>query len=325
MLNPFARLIEPRMPSAAVGLSAIGASVVSLDRRRDTFAIKRAGYVALPEGLVRPSFDGANVADPSELGEVLAELVMSVGLVKQHRWSIALPEASTRTSIITVESAPASNVELEEMLRWKIERAMAAPLDELRSTRERLSPDAQGRLRYLVTAMRVAVLAEYESVFESLGWRTGLIVPRFVGEAAWLMRDGGGGSHGRAGDSLLISAHPEGFTAVLLRGRQPLIVRHVMCETTDRGDELFRFLLFYRDRMAAPAVDEGGLSPETIERLMVVGEGIDEHDASALVTETLAVTPRALGAEDVRLVIPPGGLDFNAIAAPAGLATLAWR
>ncbi|MDQ3651704.1 MAG: hypothetical protein M3458_15805 [Acidobacteriota bacterium] len=322
MLNPFARLIEPRMPSAAVGLSAVGASVVSLDRRRDTFAIKRAGYVALPEGLVRPSFDTANVADIGELGEVLAELVMSVGMVKQHRWSIALPEASTRTSIVTIESAPASSAELEEMLRWKIERAMAAPLDELRATRERLSPDAQGRLRYLVTAMRVAVLTEYESVFESLGWRAGLIVPRFVGEAAWLMRDGG--SHSRAGDSLLVSGHPEGFTAVLLRGRQPLIVRHVMCETMDRGDELYRFLLFYRDRMAAPTVDDGGPPPETIERLLVVGEGIDEHDASALVTETLAATPRSLGAEDVRLVIPPGGLDFNAIAAPAGLATLAW-
>ncbi|HVF86829.1 MAG TPA: pilus assembly protein PilM, partial [Pyrinomonadaceae bacterium] len=262
-MNPFAKIINPRLPSAAIGLSGEGAGVVSLDRRRDLFTVKRAGYVALPDRLVRPHFDETNIADANELAEILAELVTSTGLVKQHRWSVALPESATRTTILTTESATASGTELEEVLRWKIERSIAVPLDELRVSRERISPDAQGRARYLVAAVRLAVLNEYESVFESLGWRAGLILPRHMGEAWWLMTD-----RTVATDSLLVSAHRDGFTAVLLRSAQPLVVRGVLCEPGDRADELYRFLLFYRDRLAS--VGGAGESPlETIGRVLI--------------------------------------------------------
>ncbi|HVF56361.1 MAG TPA: hypothetical protein VM934_09435 [Pyrinomonadaceae bacterium] len=323
-MNPFKRLVAPRLPSAALGLSTEGASVVSLDRRRDVYAVRRAGYVPLPEGTLRPGFDDTNVANPQELAETLAELIASAGMSKHRRWSVALPEAATRTSILTLESATSSRGETEEMLRWKTERVLAAPLDELRISRERLSVDSQGRARYLVTAIRLSVLDEYESVFESLGWHTGLILPRHMGEAWWLTQ----GPGGLAGvDSLLVSTHLEGFTAVVLRGSQPLLVRGVICDVEDRSDELYRFLLYYRDRNA-PAPDEAATvaTPplETIERLLVAGSGLDYAQASAIVGETLSVSPRPLRAEDVRLSFPSNEIDFNLIAAPAGLAALAW-
>ena len=323
--KPFRKLIDPRLPSAAIGLSGEGAGVVSLDRRRGQFAVRRAGYVALPEGLVRPGFDESNISDRGELVDTLAELITSVGLLKRHRWSAAVPEAATRTSILTLESAPTSRPEREEMLRWKTERAVGVSLDELQVGREQLQADAQGRPRYLITAMRLSVLAEYEEVFATLGWQPGLILPRHVGEAWWLIRD----ERAAATDSLLVSSHPEGFTAVVLRGREPLLVRNVICDAEDRGDELYRFLLYYRDRNAAPSAGEAErgarLEPaESIEKLLVAGSGLDAHEASAIVAETLSVAPRTLGAEDVRLSFPSNDLDFSLIAAPAGLAALAW-
>ena len=57
-------------------------------------------------------------------------------------------------------------------------------------------------------AVKKAVLAEYEAVLETLGWRAGLILPRHLGEAQWLVRNGG------AGDSLLLSGSSQGFTAL---------------------------------------------------------------------------------------------------------------
>ncbi|HEY0169468.1 MAG TPA: hypothetical protein VGB98_00325, partial [Pyrinomonadaceae bacterium] len=236
--------------------------------------------------------------DVPELAGALSELLTSAGLARRKRWSVGLPEASTRTSILTMETAPASRAEAEEMLRWKTERALGAPLDELRVSRERLRPDAQGRARYLVAAVRLTVLAEYEEVFATLGWQTGLVLPRHMGEAWWLMRDGGGGAAERAAygasDSLLVSSHAEGFTAVILRGGAPLYVRGVVCETEDRADELYRFLLFYRDRTSpqAPGGDEAAPAPpppaygEGIGRMLVAGTGIDESQASAIVEET---------------------------------------
>ena len=327
-MHPLKSLIAPHLPSAAIGLSGEGACVVALDRRRDLFAVKRAAFVALPEGLLRPNFDESNISNPSELANVLAELVTNVGMLKRRRWSVALPEAATRTSILTMESGGASRAEGEEMVRWKTERSIGAPLDELRVSRERLSADAAGRPRYLVSAIRLAVLAEYETVFQQLGWHAGLILPRHMGEAWWLMRDAARGA--QAEDSLLVSSHNEGFTAVILRGNQPLLVRNVICDVEDRADELYRFLLFYRDRNAPPAgeAQEAAALPlaptETIERLLVAGAGLDAGQAYDIVNETLQVPPRTLGAADVRLSFPSDEIDFRHLAAPAGLAALAW-
>src|SRR5256714_216891 len=323
-MNPLSRLVSPRYPPAAAGLAGDSASVVQLERRGGTLAVGSAGFLPLPAGLLHPGFDEPNVADPSELANALAELVTSAGLSKRRRWSVALPEASTRTSILTMETAPASRAEGEEMLRWKTERTLGAPLDELRVSRERLQADAQGRARYLVTAVRLSVLDEYEQVFAMLRWHAGLILPRHMGEAWWLMRDA---AASRA-DSLLVSSHPEGFTAVILRAGQPLFVRAVSCETEDRADELYRFLLFYRDRNAPPAEEGAPPAPtvvtDRIERLLVAGTGLDYAQASAIVEETLAAPPYAVHTEDLRLAFPSEEIDFRQIAAPAGLAALAW-
>src|SRR5215207_244509 len=277
-MNPFQRLISPRLPQAAVGLSGEAASAVQLERRGGGLAIRSAGLLPLPAGLVRPSFDEPNVSDGAELAGALTELLTSAGQMRRKRWSVALPEAAARTSILTMETAPASRAEGEEMLRWKTERALGAPLDELRVSRERLKRDAQGRPRYLVTAVRLSVLAEYEQVFAALGWNAGLILPRHMGEAWWLMRDGGGQAAGA--DSLLVSSHAEGFTAVVLRAGSPLYVRGVVCEREDRPDELYRFLLFYRDRTSPQAAEVGGAAAaEGIGRLLVAGSGLDEGQA----------------------------------------------
>src|ERR1051326_6091068 len=110
-MNPLSRLVSPRYPSAAVGLAGDGASVVQLERRGGALAVRSPGSLPLPAGLVRPGFDEPNAADAAELAASLSELVTSAGLLKRRRWSVALPEASTRTSILTMETAPASRAE----------------------------------------------------------------------------------------------------------------------------------------------------------------------------------------------------------------------
>ena len=317
MPTPFSKLVHPRFPSAALGLESGTASAVHLERRgRDGYAIKRAATATLPPGLIQPGFEEVNITDANSLVVLLGEVAMSAGLGKQRKWSVALPEAATRAAILTLESAPASRQELEEVLRWKTERAFGAPPEELVVSRERLHADAQGRQRYLAVGIHAAVLAEYESVFEALGWRSGLILPRHQGESRWL-----GANSAAAGDALLVSSHTDGFTALLLRDSQPLVARSVMCEPEDRDDELYRLLLFYRDRILTPGEGAAALA---LNRLLVVGEGFDKAHVSDIVNETLEVHLRALGPVEVGLALPSADLSFDAIAAPAGLATLAW-
>ncbi|MFN2455291.1 MAG: hypothetical protein ABR577_13840 [Pyrinomonadaceae bacterium] len=331
------KLVAPQLPAAAVGLSRDTASAVLLERRRRRngveFELRRAAAITLPENLIAPDFDEQNILDTEELADALAELVTSAGLARQRKWSVALPEAATRTAILTLEGdQQTSRAETEELLRWKSERAFGVPLDELRVRRERLAPDARGRARFLAAGVRLSVVAEYEAVFMRLGWQAGLILPRHVGEARWLMPQTAGRSASNGGgDALLVSSHAAGFTAVLLHGAQPLIVRAVSCDEEDCADELYRLLLFYRDRAAAKDVDPANEAGETmLRRLLVVGGNggesvLSRERVSEVVNETLGANVRALDAAAIGLTLPPGELNFDDLAAPAGLATLAWQ
>lgn len=314
MPNPLSKLVNPRYPSTALGFEKDIATMVQLERGRGSFNLKRAATVALPESLIRPSFDEPNISDPAELKAALKDLATSAGLLQQKRWSVALPDGASRTLILTLESAPASRAELEEVLTWKMERGFGTPLDELSISRERLPADAQGKDRYLVVATPSAILAEYESVVHSLGWRAGLIVPRHLGEGQWLTQNGS------RGDALLLSSSEKGFTAVVFRGKQPLIVRTVACEPSECEDELFRLLLFYRDR-------RGGESEQLVQlaRMLIVGKLVSKDRAGEIVSETLGTNLRSLEAGELGLQLATRELSFDAIAAPAGLATLSWQ
>ena len=310
MPNRIAKLITPRYPSAAVGLEKGSASLVQLERfRGNVFRVRRAAHVSLAESLIQPSFTELNISDPGELANALNGLASSAGLLKQKRWSVSLPEETVRTTIVTLETAPGSANELEDILSWKVERSFGLPLDQMQISRERLPPDSQGRLRYLIAAAAGHAIAEYEAVFSSLGWRVGLLLPRHLGEAQWLA------SNGARDDSLLLSASRHGFTAVVFRGKEPLILRTVSCEPEDSEDELFRLLLFYRDRRSK----ENG---EVLSRILVVGDGFPKARAAAIANETLGTDLTPLNAEDLGLEIPSRDLSFDVIAAPAGLAKL---
>jgi hypothetical protein len=304
------KLLQPRFPSSAVGIDTGHASVVQLDRGRGGFVVKRAASVNLPPDLVRASFDENNISDANELASTLYELMTSAGLLRQRKWSIALPEASARAAILTIEGKPGSRRELEEVLEWKIERSFGAPLSEMRVAREQLAPDAQKQPRYLITAIRLSVLAEYESVFAALGWHAGLVLPRHAGEEQWLR-------NGNSGDGLLLTAHNEGFTAVLMRGQRTVTLRSVFCEIEECDDEIHRVLLFYSERA-------GSTTGSPVDRLLVVGDRLDKQRVAQITQDTLGVSLKPMGAGDVGLLIPDGDLAFDAIAAPAGLARLAW-
>jgi hypothetical protein len=309
--NPLDKILRPRFPACAVGFEKDAIAVVQLERGRGGFVVKRAASVMLPADLVRPGFDENNIGDPADLAAALSDLVTSAGLLRQRKWSVTLPEATTRSAVLAVEGTPGSRRELEEVLEWKIERTFGAPLSEMRVNREQLPANAQNQVRYLATAVRLSVLEEYESVFRALGWQAGLVLPRHAGEEQWVR-------YGSQGDGLLLTAHDEGFTAVLMRGGRALTLRSVFCEPAECDDELHRVLLFYRER-------SGGNGESAVDRLLVVGDSLDKQRVAEVASETLGVNLRPMVAADVGLAIPASGdLDFDAIAAPAGLARLAW-
>ncbi|HEX6279362.1 MAG TPA: hypothetical protein VFZ49_05035, partial [Pyrinomonadaceae bacterium] len=236
-------LTQPNYPKAAIGIEENAVSAIQLRREgRGQFGVERAATIEMPKGLLTASFTERNISSAAEFRAMLEEAVEAAGLLRQKSWSVSLPSNTARSAILTLDNA--GKGQTEEILDWKAEQSFGAPAGQLRITRFQISNDRDGKQRYFATAVKLSVIDEYESVFEQVGWKAGLILPRAVAETQWLANESS------AMDSLLISSQSDGFTAVLLRGSEPTVVRSVTCSPNEVDDEIYRLLMFYNDRFS---------------------------------------------------------------------------
>lgn len=305
-------LFSPPAPNTGAGFVDDTFAVVDLRRGRRGFSLASSAVTQLPLGLVTPAFETLNIQAPDELAQIITQTAEAAGLLNKKRWSVALPDAAARTIVVALESKPSSRSELNEVISWKIERVVATPPGELRTTRQRISP-AAGHDRYLVTVAHNEVLSQYESVFAGLGWNAGLILPRHMGEAQWLMWDDS------PGDKMLVSANRDGFTSLIIRNSELSLVRTVVCGRESISDELHRFALYYLDRLAG----DGGVQ-NALTRMLVLG-GIDLSEARRAVADAIDGDPRTLDPAEFGMDLRGEPIQFDHLAGAAGLATIAWQ
>lgn len=304
-------ITQPSYPKAAIGFEKDTITALALQKEgRGQYGIRQAATVDLPSNLLSPNFLDRNIANPREFAVLIEEAVVNAGLLNQKRWSVSLPSNTARTAIFTLDNEPSSRRETEEILDWKAEQIFGVPAAELRISRQKISADSEGKSRYFASAIKLAIIDEYETIFEGFGWKAGLILPRAISEAHWLSdkRD--------RTDTLLISSQDDGFIVLLLRGDEPAVVRTVTCTESERDDEIYRLLMFYKDRLG----DEK--SGNFLEKLLIIGKNIVPSKIREISADALGRALTVLRPEDIGLYIPSGNLSFDDLAAPAGLAAL---
>jgi hypothetical protein len=302
-------LTAPTLPRTSLAITPSHLALVELQKRGGAFNPKKLGVQTLPEGLVQASLIEPNVTREADFINALVELADKAGFGRRLKLSVALPEGSSHSQVVTLEQTPASRAELEQMLGWKIGRTTNLKASDMRMTVQPLSPQ-NGQPRWLVAAVHEPVLKQYERLFGQLGWQAGAIVPQHLGEAQWLLRN-----HSEANeDQALVSLNERGFVVVLARGTEPLLVREVMCAPNEREDEFFRLLVFYRDR----------LNPsQPLKRVLVIGEASEQAVFSQAVVSALEHQPQKLAPLTLGLNLDAAA-PFHRLAAAAGLASLAF-
>lgn len=303
-------LVRPHYPKAALGISSQNVTALALQRQgAGVFRIRQAATLAMEEGVLSPSFIGENINDPSRFSAYIERAATECGMGGHRNWSVSLPSTAARTAIISISEVPASRSELSEVLDFKAETSFGVASDQLRISMEKLQDTGDGKTRYFASAIKLSVIDEYESVFEMLGWRAGLVLPKAVCELKWLVEAM------PAGDSILISHQENGFTALLLRNGQPALVRSVTCRDDEIEDEIYRLLVYYQDKYSA------GNSTASSARFLVIGEdGLDER-LKAITLEALGFSIDILQPYQIGLELSPGSLNFSDVAAPAGIAS----
>lgn len=306
----FSSLTQPKYPKAALGLEPDSVTALSLQKESGGFGIKQAATIELPSQLLTPNFLEKNIVNREEMMAFIEEAVVGAGLKNTKRWSISLPGNAARAAILTLDEIPASKAELEEVLDWKAETTFGAPAGEMRITRRKIRSDREGKTRYFATAVKLSVIDEYETIFETFGWHAGLILPRALSEANWLVDEKA------KTDSMLISSQTDGFTALLLRGDEPAVVRSVTCDEEEIDDEIYRLLMFYHDRIA---LEERS---QNLSKILAIGENLIPEKIREIAQDALGESLQILRPQDIGLNIPVQTLNFNDVAAPAGVAAL---
>ncbi len=304
-------LIVPAMPPSSLAISETHLAMISLRRRGGDFEPRNLGVVRLPDGLVRDSFDELNITDESAMLEHLEKTASQAGMGKIKALSASLPASTGRSLVVALDSQPATSVELAQMIEWKIERTIGRKIADLRTSFTRL-PNVQSGLHWLVSVATEHVIAQYEDLFSQLEWKTGLIAPQHMGEAQWLMR------LDTDEDQVVVSLNDGGFNAVIVRGQTPILIREVECPAQELEDELYRLMIFYRDRLV-PAGTQNQLR-----HVLVIGNPADLRRIKDLISTALETNVTSLDPLQLGLRIDPHA-PFNHFAAAGGLATLAWN
>lgn len=303
-------LTAPGLPRTSLAISETHLALVALRYAKREFEPRGLGVLRLPPGLVRTSFTAKNIADEPAMIDHLRRTAVQSGMNKVKTLSASLPAGSARSQVISLDSVPGTRAELIQVIEWKVERALGHKVIDLRLSYKQLR-DFRGHPQWIVSAVHENVVEQYERVFKELGWQVGLIVPRHIGEAQWLMRAG------LEEDQVVVSLNDRGFDAVIVRGDEPILVREVNCPPEERENEFYRLMVFYRDRL----LPEGSVT--TLDRMLVIGNPAEQRIfrdvlTSALEKNTTPLEPLQLG---LKL---DSNAPFNHLAAAGGLATMAW-
>jgi Tfp pilus assembly PilM family ATPase len=307
----FNYLTAPDLPRTSLSISETHLALITLKRSGGQFEPRNLGVAPLPDGIVQASFTEPNVSDEPALVNHLSRTASQAGMKRVRALSVSLPSGSARSLVVTLDETPASRAELAQVLEWKVERGMGQRFSEMRVNYTRLS-DLNGHPQYLISAASERVVAQYERIFKQMGWQAGMITPRHIGEAQWLIRQD------LEDDQVVVSINGRGFDAVIVRGREPLLVREVECAPEERENEFYRLMVFYRDRLA-PAGSDAPIS-----RVLAIGGVAEQRHFRDVLSSAMERHAVALDPQQIGLRVDPNA-PFNHFAAAGGLATMAWK
>jgi hypothetical protein len=118
-------------------------------------------------------------------------------------------------------------------------------------------------------------------------------------------------------DQVVVSLNERGFDTVIVRRKEPLMVREVECAPEERENEFYRLMVFYRDRLSL----EGNHNP--ISRALMIGPAFEQRLFRSVLASAMERPVTALEPQQIGLRIDQSA-PFNHFAAAGGLATMAW-
>lgn len=214
--------LRPTYPPVALAFESRSASLVRLTRRR--------GRSVLEAQLVRPldaeavpgsMFHGNGSSTGSESLAVQVRALFEGSGTRPGRVSLVLPDNLAKISLLTLPERPPNRRQLEEIVRFKMRRAVPFRLDEAVVAWELLGGEGT-ETSVLVSVVRRALIEHYERAVEAVGARPGLVdlcTPNLINLCRAQIAAAG------EGDVALVNCTSTYFSLVILRQSRLIFFR----------------------------------------------------------------------------------------------------
>lgn len=290
------RGLRPHYPPVAVEVDPKTMTLVRLKQKRGKSMLESHQSVEVPDDAVGSSIFRPNLGSADVVRERVEQLFEKSG-TKPGKVSLVLPDNLAKVSLVSLPELPSSRKQLEELIRFKLRRAVPFRLEDAV-----LSYQVQGagaETTVLVAVILRSVVEQYERVFEAAGARPGL-VDLCTNNLINLCRPELAAAAAAANDTALLNCAENYFTLVIMRRER---------------------LIFYRCKSYPVAAVENpesnGLSREINTSLSYYKEKLGGDRIGLLMVRSVGLPPERMAAVlqnfdfgEVRIVQPASVLEL---------------
>jgi len=156
-------LTEQPLPSSGIQVTSSCISGVHLSSKEKK--LKHHFILPLPEKIIQPSFNRANIKDAHQLMKNITERVEKFNIYG-HGVTLLLPELSQRTFVFSFDSLPKTPREKEKIIRFRIKKQMPLLSDEVRISSDVLQ--TKDGKKVISSVAHVSVVDDYERFFSHM-------------------------------------------------------------------------------------------------------------------------------------------------------------
>lgn len=302
-------------PSLGLYVDATRVTAVLVEPAGAAHVIRAVGSSPVPDGALVPSLTAHNVMQREPLLRAVREAVEQVG-GRHRRVALALPDTAAKVSLLPLEAVPAQARDLEQLIRLQLRKAIPFPVEDAQIAWA-MGPTRGAGATVVATAMRRAVVEEYEALCAAAGLHAGTVdLATFNVVNLALLTSGAAAP----GDALLVHVTPGYASVAVVRDGELIFFR---TRPADPGepvpDVVHQTRMFYEDRLSGQGFARV---------LLAAGPDVADREALAREIETrldARVTPLALdgvagfgdriSATDALIaqIAPPAGLVLRGL------------
>jgi type IV pilus assembly protein PilM len=166
------RFFEPQLPASACDMSRRTIALVRLDSKNPAL-VDRFAVMPLPAGLLVPSLVRPNITSMPDFQAALKG-ALARAEIRPARISLAIPDASAKVALHSLDMLPGNEDERHQLLRWKLKKTVPFNIEEAHVACHEYKLSS-GKYVVLTICVHRDVLAQYEEVFLKLGIHVGYI------------------------------------------------------------------------------------------------------------------------------------------------------